>query len=182
MLIDCQFPCVIALAQGRDWSGGPHGNPDWTIEDYQTMAENLGWSGFANYPEESQLYLGKLAVDLVNYELATGKDMSVQWDALLREAPGLVLTVEDKLAFALAAGPMAFLPGGSRGNFQKINDGLLKQNNIDAHALKREYLGPKAKVSRYDLYQNKSTGQVYIMPKGGNGSPVETWVNIRPGG
>jgi RHS repeat-associated protein len=70
-------------------------------------------------------------------------------------------------------------PEDKKSDFEKINDNYLKRKGIDSHELKREYLGKKAKISRYDLYKNKNTGQVHILKKGGKGSSIETYINIR---
>ncbi len=66
-----------------------------------------------------------------------------------------------------------------RSNYEKINDNYLKRKGIDPHELKRELLGRKAKISRYDLYKDKSTGQIHIFEKGGKGPSIETYINIR---
>jgi|GEM_PF-3280372 len=54
------------------------------------------------------------------------------------------------------------------------DDNYLKKKGIDSHELKRDYLGQKAKISHYDLYQDKNTAQIYILEKGGKGMPIET--------
>ncbi|MGE0931758.1 DUF6443 domain-containing protein [Peijinzhouia sedimentorum] len=59
-------------------------------------------------------------------------------------------------------------------NFNKISDDLLKKSGIDAHQLKRDFLGTKAKVSRYDLYKDTKTGEILILQKGGKGTPIQT--------
>jgi predicted phage-related endonuclease len=59
-------------------------------------------------------------------------------------------------------------------NFTKISDQLLKKSRIDAHQLKKDFLGNKAKISRYDLYKDTNTGEILILQKGGIGSPIRT--------
>src|SRR5690606_4919656 len=58
-------------------------------------------------------------------------------------------------------------------NFKKITDKLLKNEGIDAHQLKREFLGEKAPISKYDLYKDAS-GEILILQKGGIGTPIRT--------
>ncbi len=59
-------------------------------------------------------------------------------------------------------------------NFNKISDNLLKKSGIDAHQLKKDFLGENAKISRYDLYKNTKTGEILILQKGGKGNPIQT--------
>ena len=64
--------------------------------------------------------------------------------------------------------------GRSWKNVKKISDNLLKNSGLDAHAIKREFLGRNAKISRYDLYKHTDTGEVLIFRKGGQGEPIFT--------
>jgi RHS repeat-associated protein len=59
-------------------------------------------------------------------------------------------------------------------NFSKISDKLLKKSGVDAHALKREWLGDKAPIAQYDLYKASGTGEILILKKGGVGEPIHT--------
>lgn len=59
-------------------------------------------------------------------------------------------------------------------NFNKISDFILEKNGIDAHQLKRDFLGEKAKISLYDLYKDKNTNEIVILLKGGKGDPIQT--------
>jgi filamentous hemagglutinin len=54
-----------------------------------------------------------------------------------------------------------------------LNDSYIKANGLDAHTIKMEYLGNKAQIARFDLYKTPS-GQIVILPKGGNGTPIFT--------
>ncbi|MEM0942266.1 MAG: polymorphic toxin type 33 domain-containing protein [Bacteroidota bacterium] len=64
--------------------------------------------------------------------------------------------------------------GRSWKNVKKIPDDLLKNSGLDAHAIKREFLGRSAKISRYDLYKHTDTGEILIFRKGGQGEPIFT--------
>lgn len=64
-------------------------------------------------------------------------------------------------------------------NPQKADDKYLKKNDVDAHALKKEYLGKKADIAKYDLYIDKATGRLWIYLKGGKGIPIPTHVYIK---
>lgn len=66
----------------------------------------------------------------------------------------------------------------SGGNVEKISDNYLKQLGIDAHQLKKDFLGQKAKISRFDLYKDKTTGEILIFRKGGKGEPIHTYEYI----
>jgi hypothetical protein len=51
---------------------------------------------------------------------------------------------------------------GAKGtSINKISDSYLKQKGFDAHAIKNEYLGKNAQISRYNLYKTPS-GQIFI--------------------
>jgi hypothetical protein len=64
-------------------------------------------------------------------------------------------------------------------NINKVDDKFLKKNGIDAHALKKENLGSKAKISEYDIYVDKDTGGLYIYRKGGKGEAIPTGEYIK---
>lgn len=66
------------------------------------------------------------------------------------------------------------VPKGLGKNFSKISDDLLKKSGIDAHQLKKDFLGNKAKISQYDLYKDTKTGEILILQKGGKGAPIQT--------
>jgi RHS repeat-associated protein len=59
-------------------------------------------------------------------------------------------------------------------NFNKISDNLLKKSGIDAHQLKRDFLGKNAQISKYDLYKDTKTSEILILQKGGKGNPIQT--------
>ena len=48
---------------------------------------------------------------------------------------------------------------------EKYLEQQLKKQNTDPHTIKKEYLGNSARISRYDLYVDKGTGQVAIIEK-----------------
>lgn len=167
-------------AQRGDWSGGPHGDPDWTLEDYQELAADFGLTGFEGFPEDSQLYLGKTLYDLIVFEAQTGRDMSETLESWIESRPGLVLSEENKHMLAVSLGVGAMMPSG-RGGLQKIDTKYLDKQGINAHALKKEVLGRRIKGGHYDFYQDKATGRVYLLRRGGRGKPIDTEINIRGG-
>ena len=61
-----------------------------------------------------------------------------------------------------------------RGNYSKAKDNYLKQKGIDAHELKKDFLGRKASIAEYDIYINKDTGELFIFKKGGKGVGIPT--------
>ena len=63
-------------------------------------------------------------------------------------------------------------------SFNKLADKYLKKLGLNAHDIKYEYLGKKAKISLYDLYVDKSTGIIYILNKAGE-IVVETYYKIK---
>ncbi|MDR2970138.1 MAG: hypothetical protein LBV32_11140, partial [Tannerellaceae bacterium] len=52
-------------------------------------------------------------------------------------------------------------------NLQKISDKYLKRNGIDAEVLNAEFVG--SKVAHWDLYIDKNSRGIYILPKNGSG-------------
>ncbi|MCH1939865.1 polymorphic toxin type 33 domain-containing protein [Holdemania massiliensis] len=56
-----------------------------------------------------------------------------------------------------------------KGNYNKVKDNYLKKNGIDAHELKKDFLGRKAPIAEYDIYVDKDTGELFIFKKGGKG-------------
>ncbi|MED3791341.1 RHS repeat-associated core domain-containing protein [Niallia alba] len=59
-------------------------------------------------------------------------------------------------------------------NVEKVDDKYLKRKKVDAHELKRDALGKKAKIAEYDIYVDKNTKELLIFRKGGKGSPIHT--------
>ena len=59
-------------------------------------------------------------------------------------------------------------------SINKVDDKFLKRKGIDAHELKRDYLGRSVSISKYDIYVDKKTGRLWIYLKGGKGTPIPT--------
>lgn len=57
----------------------------------------------------------------------------------------------------------------NNGNWEKVNEryleSQLRKQGTDPHSIKYEYLGSRAKVSRYDLYVDKVSGRLAIFEK-----------------
>ncbi len=62
---------------------------------------------------------------------------------------------------------------GTSVDLKLIKDSYLKQNGLDAHSIKYEYLGDRAPISHFNLYQTNS-GQIVILPQKGVGTPIFT--------
>ncbi|WP_229001199.1 polymorphic toxin type 33 domain-containing protein [Photorhabdus aegyptia] len=58
-------------------------------------------------------------------------------------------------------------------NIKMADDKYLKQNGIDAHELKSDVVGKK-NISKYDIYVNKETGELWVFRKGGTGEGIPT--------
>ena len=67
---------------------------------------------------------------------------------------------------------IAKTPGGGS-SFKKLADDYIKKNGIDAEALKADFMGPKS-VSKYDLYKQNGTNEIWIFRKGGKGDGIPT--------
>ncbi|WP_374021051.1 polymorphic toxin-type HINT domain-containing protein [Paenibacillus thiaminolyticus] len=64
-------------------------------------------------------------------------------------------------------------------NIQKIDDKYLKKQGVDAHELKKDVLGKRAKIAEYDLYVNKDTREIMVYKKGGKGEGIPTGEYIK---
>jgi filamentous hemagglutinin len=51
----------------------------------------------------------------------------------------------------------------------------LKKNGYDARKLKADYVGKKG-LSKWDLYINKDTKELWILRKGGAGKNYSNWL------
>lgn len=58
-------------------------------------------------------------------------------------------------------------------NINLVKDSYLKKNNIDAHQLKGDVVGKK-NISKYDIYKDKDSGQLFVYKKGGKGEGIPT--------
>ena len=69
--------------------------------------------------------------------------------------------------------PSSPTPANNRNNkdrkisLKRINDNYLKKHGLDAHKIKREYLGSRAPISRYDLAYDTKSRIIYIITKTG---------------
>lgn len=62
-------------------------------------------------------------------------------------------------------------------NIKIADDKFLKNNGVDAHQIKKDFLGSKAEIKHYDIYVDKDNGQLWIFRKGGKGEGIPT-VNL----
>ncbi|WP_261371462.1 polymorphic toxin type 33 domain-containing protein [Yersinia frederiksenii] len=63
-------------------------------------------------------------------------------------------------------------------NIKMADDNYLKNNGVDAHALKEDFLGD-GKNSNYDIYVDRDSGQLWIFKKGGKGEGIPTGEYIK---
>nr|WP_235896098.1 polymorphic toxin type 33 domain-containing protein [Yersinia alsatica] len=52
-------------------------------------------------------------------------------------------------------------------NIKVADDKFLKNNGVDAHQIKKDFLGAKAEIKLYDIYVDKDSGQLWIFRKMG---------------
>jgi len=65
------------------------------------------------------------------------------------------------------------------GNFVKLSDNYLTNTlKLDPEEIKADIVG-KNNISKYDLYENKNTGGVYVFKKGGSGEGQPTGIKIK---
>ncbi|MBC2259866.1 hypothetical protein HCB51_16520 [Listeria booriae] len=58
-------------------------------------------------------------------------------------------------------------------NIKKVNDSYLKDKGFDAHEIKEGIMGKK-NGSKYDIYVDNDTGQLWVFRKGGIGEGTPT--------
>jgi filamentous hemagglutinin len=59
-------------------------------------------------------------------------------------------------------------------DINKVNDPFLKENGLDAHQIKKEALATNKNLSKYDIYKDNDTGQLWVYRKGGKGEGIPT--------
>ena len=63
-------------------------------------------------------------------------------------------------------------------NIKMADDKYLKNNGVDAHALKEDFLGD-GKNSNYDIYVERDSEQLWIFKKSGKGEGISTGEYIK---
>ena len=117
---------------------------------------NKGWIGAVDLRAGDILVLQSgeyVIVELVQHEIL--------------EAPIAVYNFEVEDFHTYYVGEGSVLVHNMCGGLQKIDGSYLKKLKLDAHSVKREYMGKKAKISLYDLAVDKKTGKIYIVDKAG---------------
>jgi hypothetical protein len=61
-------------------------------------------------------------------------------------------------------------------SLKKVNDSQLKNMVGDVHEFKEDVVGRGAAVSHYDVYVDKKSGYLFMIPKRG-GDPIPTYAN-----
>ncbi len=62
-----------------------------------------------------------------------------------------------------------------KGNYNKVRDNYLGNMGIDAHEFKKDFLGRKAPISKYDINVNKDNGELFIFKKRREGEWNSHW-------
>jgi len=79
--------------------------------------------------------------------------------------------IEGGISGELGAGAAILGMTGGKGDsnakldLDKVDDSYLKKKGVDAHQLKKDIYGKKAKVAEYDIYVDKKTGELYTQRK-----------------
>lgn len=134
-----------------EYGEGPIASLEEMWDDIKDLSGNLSSLSFEDIKE--------------NYENASGK----QKIAILTATGSIIMDLKKG---KVDAKDIAIL--GGKANFKIISANLLKEAGIDAHQLKYDFLGKKAKISEYDLYKHTDTNEILILKKGGNGEPIHT--------
>ena len=63
-------------------------------------------------------------------------------------------------------------------DIKMVKDNYLKQKGFDAHEIKESIVGKK-NISKFDIYVDKDTGQLWVYRKGGKGKGIATGEYIK---
>ena len=128
-----------------------------TTPGHPFYVPNIGWVG------ADELKAGDLLV------LYDGKQVTVEKVTLEHlSTPVKVYNFEVEDFHTYYVGDSSVLVHNKGCGLNKLDDSYLKKTlKLDAHAIKREYLGKKAKIALYDLAVDKGTGIIYIVDKVG---------------
>lgn len=83
----------------------------------------------------------------------------------------------DAMAMASAFYGGSVLLAKAPSGFKMLKDAYLKSKGINAEALKADFVG-NSKVSRFDLYKQNRTNEIWIFKKGGTGGGIPTGIHI----
>ena len=108
----------------------------------------------------------KIGDELITYENGHAIVESIKNEIL--DEPVTVFNFEVDDFHTYYVGMNSILVHNKGCGLNKLANSYLKKTlKLDAHAIKREYLGRKAKISLYDLAVDKKTGIIYIVDKAG---------------
>ena len=62
-------------------------------------------------------------------------------------------------------------------NIKMVDEKVLKKNGLDAHQIKDDVVG--GNISKYDIYVDKDTNQLWVYGKGGKGEGIPTGEYIK---
>jgi RHS repeat-associated protein len=132
------------------------------------------YKNFSKLSKEEQFRLGQDTYRVV-MNIAMVADLAMEGAKLASKVPRLFKKVApeaSKLTFDLQ-----FF--ATKRDINIVKDSYLKNLGIDAHELKMEVLGRKAKIAEYDIYVDKSTGELMVYKKGGIGEGIPTGEYIK---
>jgi RHS repeat-associated protein len=167
-----------------DWT---EWNDYWRGELQQSISETtLRNSGYYYlHSEAAQAASVKFLItgDFEDYKAFARSEIGAQWHDPVLVTGSVLAFAHGGLRLArsgagrLTKMEMDAIRGGSS-NFKILNNNVLKQAGIDAHALKMEYLGKKAPIAQWDLYKETITNEILILKKGGVGTPIRTGITL----
>ncbi len=163
---------------------GTHANNNVTFGAYQLPDA----SQFGEY--EAAARFGRLAGNLISIGQGIGEDFAAGGaevvtlggatvPAVAVAAHGTAVGVAGSVGTATEiTGLVNYFSKSKHGkggfDFKKLSDSLVKSLGLDAHAIKKEFLGNKTSISKYDLYKDNGTGEIWIFLKGGKGEGIPT--------
>ena len=87
------------------------GSLGMTDADYQALADALGMGGnWANLGESEKQFFGSTAANLLQRQ-AAGYNIGEQWSTVVGSVPGLAMSDEQRLAFAMGMGAVGVVTG-----------------------------------------------------------------------
>ena len=128
-----------------------------TTPGHPFYVQNKGWIG------ADRLTVGDVLVTRCGERIYV-KSVRIE----LAETPVKVYNFEVEDFHTYFVGEESVLVHNKGCSMNTLADSYIKKNlKLNAHAIKREYLGKKAKIALYDLAVDKATGIIYIVNKAG---------------
>ncbi|WP_331455005.1 polymorphic toxin type 33 domain-containing protein [Yersinia massiliensis] len=165
---DCPLPVQVALLAIQAMMGQGENGPSDTGSD-QIAGSGLTNTGGDQLPEKSENHTGNNKGQTDTGPNNTGGNQTVD------QSPNNTGNTEGAPDLPNHMVSDGHDNGAEKpSNIKVADDKFLKNNGVDAHQIKKDFLGAKAEIKLYDIYVDKENGQLWIFRKGGKGEGIPT--------